>query len=188
LNEDKFPLNNGAIFTNATIIKEVMASAAKAELGALYLNAKEAVYLWQILIEMGHSQPQTPIQTDNTTAEGVTNKKIQTKHTNAMDMQFHWLRDRESQVQFKIYWQLGKMNLPDHFTKHHPPNHHTNVRAEFLTKVQYLAEARQKQLVNGQTTAPQTQISKLQGCVSIPKKSTYVQKPTYASLANFSKG
>jgi hypothetical protein len=52
-----------------------MASAAKAELGALYLNAKEAVYLQQILIEMGHPQPQTPIQTDNMTAEGVTNKK-----------------------------------------------------------------------------------------------------------------
>ncbi len=72
-NEDKFPPNNGVIFTNATIIKAAKASAAKAELGALYLNAKEAVYLQQILIEMGHPQPQTPIQTDNTTAEGVTN-------------------------------------------------------------------------------------------------------------------
>ena len=44
-----------------------MASAAKAELGALYLNAKEVVYLDQILIEMGHPQSQTPIQTDNIT-------------------------------------------------------------------------------------------------------------------------
>ncbi len=48
------------------------------------------------------------------------------------------------------------MNLADYFTKHHPPNHHTNVRAKFLRKVLYLAEARQKQLVNGQTTALQT--------------------------------
>jgi hypothetical protein len=39
----KSPPNTGAIFTNATIIKAVMASAAKAELGTLYLNAKEAV-------------------------------------------------------------------------------------------------------------------------------------------------
>jgi hypothetical protein len=45
-NKDGFPPNNGAIFTTATIIKAVMASAAEAELGALYLNAKEeAVYL-----------------------------------------------------------------------------------------------------------------------------------------------
>ncbi len=171
-NKDKFPPNNGAIFTDTTIIKAVMASAAKAELGALYLNAKEAVYLQQILIEMGHLQPQTPIQTDNTMAEGMTIKKIQPRCTKAIDMQFHWLRNHESQDQFKIYWRPGKMNLVDCFTKHYPPNHHTNVRADFLTKVQYLAEARQKQLVNGQTTAPQTQIAKLQGCVSLPKKSS----------------
>jgi hypothetical protein len=60
------PPNNGAIFTNTTIIKAVIALAAEAKLGALYLNAKEVVYLHQILIEMGHLQPQTPIQTDNT--------------------------------------------------------------------------------------------------------------------------
>jgi hypothetical protein len=34
--------------TNATIIKAVMSSAAEAELGALFLNAKEGVYLRQI--------------------------------------------------------------------------------------------------------------------------------------------
>ncbi len=45
LNDDEFPPNNGAILTVATIIKAVMSSAAKAELGALYLNAKEAVYI-----------------------------------------------------------------------------------------------------------------------------------------------
>jgi hypothetical protein len=105
-----------------------------------------------------------------------------------MDMRFHWLRVRKSQDQLKIYWQPGKMNLADYFTKHHPPNHHTNVRAEILKKVQYLAEARQKQLINGQTTAPQTQTAKLQGCVSLSKKSTYIQKPTYASVVIFSKG
>ncbi len=51
------PPNNGAILTLATIIKAVMSSAAEAELGALYLNAKEAVYLRQILTELGHPQP-----------------------------------------------------------------------------------------------------------------------------------
>ncbi len=56
-----------------------MSSAAEAELEALYLNAQEAVYLRQILTEMGHPQPQTPIQNDNTTAEAVINNKIQPK-------------------------------------------------------------------------------------------------------------
>jgi hypothetical protein len=62
-NNNDSPHNNGAILTNTTIIKAVMSSAAEAELGALYLNAKEAIYLRQILHKMGHLQPRTPIQT-----------------------------------------------------------------------------------------------------------------------------
>ena len=66
-----------------------MSSAVEAELGALYLNAKDAIYLRQILHEMGHKQPHMPILTNNTTAESVINNKIQPKHTKAMDMRFH---------------------------------------------------------------------------------------------------
>jgi hypothetical protein len=129
------PPNNGAILTNAAIIKNVMSSAAEAEIGALYLNAREAVYLRQILVEMGHPQPPTPIQTDNTTAEGLANNKIQPKRTKAMDMHFHWLRDREQREQFRFYWRPGRGNLADYMTKHHAPAHHQKIRAEFSMKV-----------------------------------------------------
>jgi hypothetical protein len=78
-NDDEFPPNNGAILSIATIIKAVMSSAAEAELGALYINAKEAVYIRQILTKMGHPQPKTPIKTNNSTAKGVINSKIQPK-------------------------------------------------------------------------------------------------------------
>ena len=66
-----------------------MSLAAKAEMGALYLNALKAVYLRQILTEMGHPQPRTPIQIDNLMAKGFVNHKIQPKSTKAMDMRFH---------------------------------------------------------------------------------------------------
>jgi len=135
-----------------------MSSAAEAELGALFINAKEVVHLRHILEEMGHPQPRTPIQTDNTTAEGVINNKIQPKRTKAMDMRFHWLRDREAQGQFNVYWRPGNTNLADYFTKHHAPAHHANVRAEFLTRVKDLAEARQ-------TKQSSDKIATLQGCV-----------------------
>jgi hypothetical protein len=141
-----------------------MSSVAEAELGTLYLNAKDAVYLQQILNEMGHSEPKTPIQTDNTMAEGVINNKIQPKRTKAMDMQFHWLCDREAQGQFKINWRPGGTNLVDYFMKHHPPAHHANVRAEFLTKVKDLAEARRIKTAR-QTTNTSDQVATLQGCV-----------------------
>jgi hypothetical protein len=119
-----------------------MSSAAETKLGALYLNVKEAVYLQQILSKMGHPQPKMPIQMDNMTVEGLINNKIPPKRTKAMDMQFHWLHNQEAQGQFKIYWQPGGTNLADYFTKHHLPAHHVNVRAEFLTRVKDLAEAR----------------------------------------------
>jgi hypothetical protein len=37
------PADNGAVLTVATIIKQVMSSAAEAELGGLFINAKKAV-------------------------------------------------------------------------------------------------------------------------------------------------
>ncbi len=99
-NNNLNPPNNGAILANATIIKNVMSSAAEAEIGALYLNTEEAIHFQQILFEMGHLQPATLIQTNNTTAEGVINNKIQPKQTKAMDMRFHWLCNCEQQQQF----------------------------------------------------------------------------------------
>lgn len=137
------PQNNGAILTIAQIIDAVMSSAAEAELGALFINAKEAVHIRRILSEMGHPQPQTPIQTDNSTAEGVINSRVKPKRTKSMDMRFEWLLDRQQQGQFKIYWKPGKTNLADYFTKHHPPSHHRNVRGEFLTRVAELQRLRQ---------------------------------------------
>jgi hypothetical protein len=102
MNNNEHPSNNGAILSVATIIKAVMSSAAEAELGALYLNAKEAVYIQQILTKMGHPQPKPPIQMNNLTAKGVINSKIQPKQTKAMDMRYHWLQDCEAQGQFRF--------------------------------------------------------------------------------------
>ena len=125
--------NNGAVLNIAQLIKAVMSSAAEAELGALYINAREAVPMRNLLHEMGHPQPPTPMQTDNSTALGVVNSNIQPRRTKAMDMRFYWLRDREAQKQFKFYWRPGKTNLGDYWTKHHCAAHHVEKRKEILT-------------------------------------------------------
>ena len=134
----QYPQNNGAILSIAQVIRNVMASAAEAELGALYIVARECVYIRLILEEMGHPQPPTPLQTDNSTADSVVNNKIQPKRLKAMDMRFHWLRDREARRQFRIYWRSGRTNLADYHTKNHPASHHVSVRHEFLTPKKYL--------------------------------------------------
>jgi hypothetical protein len=74
-NAADIPANNGAILNIAHIIKHVMASATQAELAALYINAREAVYIRIILEELGHKQPATPLQTDNAMADAVCNGK-----------------------------------------------------------------------------------------------------------------
>jgi hypothetical protein len=137
-----YPPNNGAILNIAKVIDVVISSAAEAELGALFMNAREAVYLRRILTEMGHPQPKMPDQTDNSTAEGAVNSKVQPKRTKSMDMRFEWLKDREAKEQFHFYWRSGKTNLADYFTKHHRPAHHRNVREEFLTCVADLLKLR----------------------------------------------
>ena len=91
-NNMQFPPNIDAVLNVAQIINAVMLSAAEAELGALYINARDAVPMHVTLTEMGHKQLPTPIQTDNTTAIGVVTSNIQPKRTKAMDMRSHWLR------------------------------------------------------------------------------------------------
>ena len=113
------PHNNGAVLNISQIIKSVMSLAVEAELGALYINAREAIPMRQLLTEMGHIQPRNPIQTNNSTACGVVNSNIQPWQTKAMDMRFHWLRCREAQRHFCFYWASGKSNLGNYWTKHH---------------------------------------------------------------------
>ena len=143
--DEHVPHNNGAILNIAHVIKHVMSSATEAELAALYIMAREAVYIRIILEEMGHKQPPTPIQTDNAMADAVINGKVQPKRTKAMDMRFHWLRDRECQQQFKFFWHPGKTNYADYWTKHHSAAHHVNIRHEFLTPFIVLEMLQQKQ-------------------------------------------
>jgi hypothetical protein len=71
--------NNGAVFTILQIIKAVMSPVAEAKIGALYINFREAVPARHVLEFMGHKQPPTPMQTDNTTALGVVNKNVMKK-------------------------------------------------------------------------------------------------------------
>ena len=109
-NNNALPPNNGAVLTIAQIIKAVMLSAAEAETGALYINCQEAIPARHTLEFLGHTQPPTPMQTNNTTALNVVNNTVM-KNLKAMDMKYHWLRCRESQGQFCHYWASGKPTM-----------------------------------------------------------------------------
>jgi hypothetical protein len=123
---------NGAVHVLCHIMREVLSSAAEAELGALFHNGKEACPLRIALEEMGHPQPATPMATDNNTASGIATDTVKQKRSKAIDMRFYWIRDRVRQGQFNIYWSKGKTNRADYFSKHHPASHHQAIRSTYL--------------------------------------------------------
>ena len=84
----KISPNNGTVHTIVHITKIVMSSAAEAEIGAMCINACKAVPTRKTIEELGHQQPRTPMQTDNSAALQVVTNNVQPKRTKAIDMHF----------------------------------------------------------------------------------------------------
>ena len=122
--DDPIPRDNGPVLSISHIIKFVLASAAEAELAALYTTAREMIPLRNALNEMGWPQPRSPIQTDNSAASGFISDTIIQRRIKMIWMRLHWLRCHAAQGQFRFYWSKGSQNMADYHTKHHPPAYH----------------------------------------------------------------
>ena len=129
---EKQPPINGPIHIVSSTMKNVLSSAAEAELGALFHNAKDAEPLRATLHDLGHPQPPTPITTDNKCAWGIANNEVKQRRSKAIDMRYYWIRDRINQGHFHVIWRPGTENKADYFTKHHPHAHHRRVRHTYL--------------------------------------------------------
>jgi len=123
---------NGNIAVTCAIIKIVAASAAEAELGALFINAKEAKIIRIILSKLGHPQPPTPIHVDNTTAVGIVNNTIKRQRSRSMEMRYFWLLDQEAQKYMNVQHHPGQENLGDYPSKHHIGMGHQHVRPYYI--------------------------------------------------------
>ena len=97
--------NNGAVLNTAQIMCNVMPSAAAAEIVALFDNPRVAIPARVLLKEMGHPQPPTPVQTNNTTAHGFVTRNLNPKATKSTDMNYWFMRDKRDQKQFRYYWK-----------------------------------------------------------------------------------
>jgi hypothetical protein len=72
---------NMAFHVSVNILCFVVASAAEAELGALYHNCQTGIVFCQTLKAMGHKQPKTPVYCDNATAVGIANNTVKRQHS-----------------------------------------------------------------------------------------------------------
>ena len=114
-----------------------MYSAAKAELGALFITSKELVPILQTLIEMVWPHTPTPIHKNYYTAVDVMNDYIIVRKTKSMDLRLHWFRNREAQPQF-FYWAPVSNNFAIYRTKHYQSNYHRSKRPLFSGAAQKL--------------------------------------------------
>ena len=70
-------IHNGSVLSVAAILKNVVSSAAEAEVRIMYVNAREGEVLRTTLKEMGWEQTNpTPIVTNNSTAQGIVNDTL----------------------------------------------------------------------------------------------------------------
>ncbi len=150
---------NGAFFTLCTIFCFVVALAAKAELGALFLNCKEGIIFQLTLEELGYPQPQTPVHCNNATAVGIANKTVKWQQSQSMEMRYFWVGDKVAQDAYKIKCHPGQENLPDYQSKPHLGTHHQAVCPWYLHEK------------NSPSVLPRaTRPSTLKGCVgNLPK-------------------
>jgi len=126
---------NGAFFTLCTIFRFVVASAAKAKLGALFLNCKEGIIFRLTPEELGHLQPRTPVHCDNATTIGIANNTVKWQRSRSMEMRYFWVGDKVAQNVYDIKWHPRQENLADYQSKHHLGAHHQAVRPLYLHEI-----------------------------------------------------
>ena len=79
----------------ASILKHVVSSAAEVEMGALFINMKEAEVIRTALEEMVRLQHEpTAIATDNSTEAGIANDTINKRLSKAMYIRFYCCQDQ----------------------------------------------------------------------------------------------
>ena len=129
------PMPNGAVLVECRSLRHVMSSAAEAECGGTFENARAAIPIAYVLAHiLKHPQPLrgVPTVTNNNASKKLLTRLIKPKKSKTWDMCYHWLEDRIAHNQIQLIWKPGKRNWADYFTKHHPPAYHKIMRPRYL--------------------------------------------------------
>jgi hypothetical protein len=130
--DEDLPPTNGCINVMCCRSDVVTASACEAEWASIFKACREAIETRQIAEDLGHPQGPTLVTSDNKCAVGLSNDTVKPKRSKAMDMRFHWVKDRVKQGQFIIRWAPGDVNYADFFTKLHSDKHHQLMRQYYV--------------------------------------------------------
>ena len=123
---------NRPILTTCKTIRNVVSLADEAENAGTFCNSKDGVAIISSLIGLCNKQPPTPLKTDNSTTDEFFNSSMKPNKSKTWDMNMHWLCDKEVLKQILVYWDRGKNNDADYFTKHFPPSVHRQKRPCYI--------------------------------------------------------
>ena len=85
-------------------MKNVLASAMEAEIGAQFTDYQNGEYLRTIFMEIGHPQTATPVSTESSEAILLNNIKSEHILLQSIDMRFYWVRHHIKKDHFRIFW------------------------------------------------------------------------------------
>ena len=108
---------NGVFHMLCLILLFVVASAAEAKLGALFLNCKEGMIFQLVLEDLGHPQPKTPVHCNNATAAGIAKNSTKRQCSRAMEMRYFWTSHKHTMcillngTPAKKIWRTIRINI-----------------------------------------------------------------------------
>ena len=124
---------NGPVLADSTILDVVVGSVAEAEYGGAYKAGRTISWVRTIAAVVNYPQQgPTDLFVDNTTAVGLANDTLKIARTKAIDMRFHWLRDRVRQGQIKVRFIPGAQQLADFFTKPLSVKEHLRMMTKYV--------------------------------------------------------
>jgi hypothetical protein len=108
---------NAPVSFSTQIIPTICGAASETEYASLYINGQNGMFERQVLAALHYPQLTTDIITDNNTAAGIVSRTVKLKRSKAMDMRYHWIRERSDNGIYRILWEKGSTNVADYFTK-----------------------------------------------------------------------
>jgi hypothetical protein len=123
---------NASINAVCRRIPTVCGAASESEYASLYMNGQEACFERVILAALHYPQGPTTIYTDNETAVGIANDSVKIRRSKAIDMRYHWIRDRVRQGIFQIVYHKGADIDADFLTKPLPVAKHKHFINRFV--------------------------------------------------------
>ena len=116
-NKDDTTTINAPVSYFTQIIPTVCGAASETEYASAYINGQNGMLERQVLAALHYPQSTTDIITDNQTAAGIVSRTVKLKRSKAMDMRYHWIRERSDHGIYRVLWEKGSTNVADYFTK-----------------------------------------------------------------------